>query len=37
MEWSFSQDRMLSNMESLLHPQRTVKYYCCFFRKHSPV
>ena len=35
MVWSFGEDRMLSSMESLLNPKRTVKYYCCCFRKRK--
>lgn len=37
MEWSFGQDKMLSSMESLLYPKRTVRYYCCCFcKKRGP-
>lgn len=37
MEWSFGQQRMLSTMETLLQPKRTVKYYfCCFCKKNPP-
>jgi len=37
MEWSFGQDRMLSSLEELIQPERTVKYYFyCFCRKHGP-
>ncbi len=34
MEWSHGEDRMLSVLEKLVKPERTVKYYCCCcFRK----
>ena len=37
MEWSFGENRMLSTMETLLKPKRTVKYYfCCFCKKSVP-
>lgn len=34
MEWSHGEDRMLSVLEKLVKPERTVIYYCCCcFRK----
>ena len=34
MEWSFGEDRMLSTLETLINPKRTIKYYCyCCCRK----
>ena len=37
MEWSFGEDRMLSTLEILNKPKRTIKYYfcccCCCCRK----
>ena len=34
MEWSFGEDRMLSTLETLIQPKRTIKYYfCCCCRK----
>ena len=36
--WSVEENRMLSVMESLLNPKRTVKYYfCCIRAKSSAV
>jgi hypothetical protein len=36
MEWSHGEDRMLSVLEKLLKPERTIEYYCCCFKKRSP-
>ena len=37
MEWSFGENRMLSTIETLLKPERTIKYYfCCFCKKPAP-
>ena len=33
MEWSFGENRMLSVLESLIKPERTVKYYCCCIKR----
>ena len=35
MEWSYGENRMLSSLESLIHPERTIKYYCCFIRRRQ--
>jgi len=38
MEWSFGKDRMISSLESLLDPERTIQYYfCCFRKKHITI
>ena len=31
MEWSLGENRMLSVLETLVKPKRTIKYYCCCF------
>ena len=36
MEWSFGKNRMISTMEKLLDPKRTVVYYCCCIRMRQP-
>lgn len=35
MEWSFGENRMLSTIETLIKPKRTIQYYCCCFRKQK--
>ena len=36
MDWSFGKNRMVSALERLLEPERTVVYYCCCIRKKQP-